>query len=312
MLHLSLNRFDVAIFSSVIVFLLSLNFVGHSMTNSERNSEKSVVTAVRDIQWILAIKKILEASGDVPLKDLVLSEFLPTRFLDLVGDAESNAGDFSVKQGARFFIFEAKSLEAAISEEWSGGEKELLKKLKTIKDCDDANLIRSLRGHFFSYWKNDARKKFGQIVIPGEIYAEPYYLAAKRKQGGDDYIGDLPYVFGVKSNAENQRGESFVAIGKKDKDNIIQLFDGNCVIGSLDTQGAFERDGLHEAGLELEELKAYVQFLSGSTSGGDPIRAILLSSDAKFYRVISNTNELGELLSDLDLIKYEKNRKLKI
>jgi hypothetical protein len=230
--------------------------------------------------------------------------------IKLDGRAESRLGDVAMGSGERYFLIEVKPAPNQVRDEWTRNGRFKPKKVyatlsKLIAQCESKDfysdqtpavkLLRSsLRGHLMVYWvgqKADPLKN-----IEWSLVLSPYLQAVRQSVREDDdlqpgVITRLPMkaAFAITPHGDKFRMASPLDMGRDD-----------CVMAYMESDEKLNQGG--PIGLEADEFQRYVNHLcrdaDNTTSGGEPINAIMLSSHGSFFQVVRDTSELALILSE--------------
>jgi hypothetical protein len=281
--------------------------------------EDTIVTALRDMQWLNIAASHYDADNLIEMLQVY-----PPVFLKLDGNAESKIGDVAMKQDERFFLIEVKSEEHAIRDEWQAGrrkdeEKALLARLKGLPSDDEAMFRLCLRGHLLTYWSG-ARKRPTDIWVPGQIWAEPYYLGCARLRRNCDVMQDvgLPfpdddYLLEIEREAAQPRDLRSISEDLQRRldtktttacstragyqlaisATLLQVFSGKVRVGKrLESGHLWQPEAL---GLTRDEFEEYLRFLVPKGEE-EPLHAVALTTHGSFYRIVTDTAHLGALI----------------
>lgn len=247
--------------------------------------ESSVVIALRDHQWIRRTCKTT----------------FPDQFISLGGDTEAANGDAIFLEGEKLFLFEIKSLQAKVREEWAGRSEPKLAFERIFKEyisymdkgsfySQGLRLRQSMRCHHFVFWS--AERRSGNRVA-GNLNVAPYLTMAASKLTADNWPGDWCTERHISKIREN-----FGLIEWIEEDGRAVPYDTNSVfIGEMSSAGAFfsrhhDRPEICELGLDPKEFDEYVTWLGG---GDLPIDAVVLSSQGTFFRHVKKMSELQQI-----------------
>ncbi|MBO9722471.1 MULTISPECIES: hypothetical protein [Xanthomonas] len=273
-----------------------------------RLAESSVVIAFRDWQW-------LNRTADATVPPLMIV---------MEGNPESMLGDLQISAGERFFLFEVKSTEDTICEEWNKWDyKKQIPKPKVLftKHCqilDDLGKSYSANGtvknaatleealnfinfsiacHHFLYWNE----------VTSHFQIEPYYFGCERKNGLSTaqlkkcQIAINKLSFALNELDTNELGASLSPPSQDDSLPIyytsirfIQPEMLNDRSARLITEANSKNPLWQFLGLPFEEFDSYVQQLCGGTSY--KTNCVLLSSSGKIFAHIVDTIDLLTLI----------------
>lgn len=266
--------------------------------------EDTVVTALRDAQWI-------NCKGKSP------KAVAPSGFLKLDGNAESALGDVIYSANSRYYIIEVKSSSADISSEWTGGSakgspqkkvysnlaarwhelEEAVDDLGSGRNVEDirkeifkhTNFIqKSVSCHLFAYWEHwtvdDA--DVGQVVIT------PYLSGCLRnidpkKFNGSPYINrhfDSDFLMG-----RNVGGDSYVA----EVAALGLMFEDGARVFAVNTNGGENVSWSALLGLKLKDFQDYINELVGYSGDDVPeMHGIMMSDSGQVFEFFSSLSEL--------------------
>lgn len=277
--------------------------------------EDTIVTALRDAQWLNCRK-----DGLVP------ASLVPSGFLKLDGPPESGLGDVLYSAAERYYLIEVKGRRAAISSEWRGA-KGSLKKLaykqlasmwtqleilssggaseieKNDRDRLSRFFISSFAAHHFAYWDewDSSQGRYGEIVLESYVPACAR-LCEDEEDNGEELIRLWPKNYFGFLHGNSVDGLTSEVIGLSDI--FLQKRPGVCLSASPDNVGP-----TRPIGLALKDFQTYVNMLLQDSEGNDEsLFAVVLSDSGSFFRVVGSTKEL-RLLMDPRSELYSSPRK---
>lgn len=279
----------------------------HARQREARVWEDTIVIALRDAQWLRS-----QESTDAQRKRP--APIVPAGLVKLDGRAESHLGDIALAAGERLFIIEVKAGKAQVRDEWRRGKqfrpKKVYSRLSDLVDhCNrhdppiseddlmDRLLMSSLNGHLVAYWGTFKNRETG--MPESNILLVPYLQAmidslSETDVPEADMITHMPIS---KAYAVRASHPPRVATPH-------DLGRSHCRLFYQDTNGQpiLYKDPL---GLSADAFQEYVDYLcraSGMLTEGEPINAIVLSSQGTFFQVIGNIQDLATILS-LDFVQ---------
>jgi hypothetical protein len=266
--------------------------------------EDTVITVMRDEKWQHALRH----GNGVPLPQLKLK-----------GGAEQRLGDtLDLAPNDKFFLFEVKGTREDIRDEWHTGDKANHNRKHALRAhiawfgaltmgvaeaSAQANLELSRRGHFFVYWAeygNGPAPAFepnkldeylrAQYGFYDGVVVEPY-LAACREMG----IKELRGLYGDQSRLALMSDEPTVGFHRAQVP-LSLVYEGRAGIVSP-TSKMLEHEW-EALGLSQEEMCAYLRALCSAegSATSEPIHAVVMSASGQFFRVMTQTAQLEELL----------------
>lgn len=252
--------------------------------------ESSVVIALRDYQWLKKSNKTT----------------FPDQYISLGGDAEAANGDAIFLDGEKLFLFEVKSLEAKVREEWADRAEPKLAFERIFKEyihfMDDGHgyskglhLRQLMKCHHFVYWSAVRR---GGSKVAGNLSVAPYLTKAASKLTSKNWPGDW-----CNERHISKIGDYFGLVEWIDeKGNPVPHSADQVLIGDMSSAGAWfsrdhERPEISELGLNPEEFVEYLGWLGG---GDLPIDAVVLSSGGTFFRHVKKMSELQAIFKPPD------------
>lgn len=266
-------------------------------------AENSIVIAFRDWQW----------------RNLRPNSQSPDLFLSLEGNAERKKGDAEVAFDDRFYIFEIKSTENTIKDEWTKKKKlngiskpnpkwayrkvrRLLRVIGKREPKSPYNKIarsllnKSLACHHFLFWQpctlpNDARGDFA--IVP--------YAVGLLKLGGLSAPNPLQIGNNQVATAVSHLKKYDIGLVKKETKSSIYYESISTLhpdflatkSGRLITTGS-DKDYWQHFGLELDELQEYVDYLCGNVD--EEINVVLTSRSGSVFAHITRTTALKSLV----------------
>lgn len=249
--------------------------------------ESSVVIALRDYQWIRKVN----------------TTTFPDQFISLGGEAEQANGDAIFLNGEKLFLFEIKSLEAKVREEWANREEPKLAFKRIFEEyvaymddghlyCKGLRLRQSMRCHHFVYWSAERRR---DKKVAGSLSVAPYLAKAASKLTGENWPGDWCNKQHISKIRDHFR------LVELTKEGGLRYTD-EVLIGNISSARAyfsqqFEGAEVRELGLNPEEFVEYVSWLGG---GDLPIDAVVLSSGGTFFRHVRRMSDLQAIFSPPD------------
>lgn len=277
--------------------------------------EDTIVTALRDAQWLHCRK-----DGLVP------ASLVPSGFLKLDGPPETGLGDVLYSAAERYYLIEVKGRRAAISSEWRGPDGPLKKlaykrlsalwtKLEILSSGsasqnqkDDREklsqfFVRSFAAHHFAYWDEWAsgQSRYGEIVLESYVPACARFCEEK-KSNGEGLIRLWPKNYFGFLHGDPADGLTSEVIGLSDI--FLQERPRVCLSPRQDSVGP-----TRPIGLRLEAFQSYVNTLLKDWDGHDEsLFAVVLSDSGSFFRVVGSTKEL-KLLMDPRSELYSSPRK---
>jgi hypothetical protein len=263
--------------------------------------EDTIVLALRDVQWQVALSKQNASQADWP------QLYRPSRIIKLDGRAESSLGDVALRTDHRFLLIEVKSTEERVKDEWWKGSfkaKKLYKRLATMVDAAKssggvASLMRdlSLRGHLVAFW--DPGTNEGEIRL-GNIELEPYLQAVI-----DSRTAESPVEPGMITDLSMPRVHPYLLEDPVDQFWCMDVFDltnDQFLVGYVDPNTSVTaRRSIGPIGLSREEFQAYVNYLTGTFGSaknrpGEPINAVVQTVQHGFFQVVTTTKQLADIL----------------
>lgn len=252
--------------------------------------ESSVVIALRDYQWLKKSNKTT----------------FPDQYISLGGDAEAANGDAIFLDGEKLFLFEVKSLEAKVREEWADRTEPKLAFERIFKEyihfMDDGHvyskglrLRQSMKCHHFVFWSAIRR---GGSKVAGNLSVAPYLTKAASKLTSKNWPGDWCNEWHI-----SKIGDYFGLVEWMDeKGKPVAHSADQVLIGDMSSAGAwfskgYERPEISELGLNPEEFVEYLGWLGG---GDLPIDAVVLSSGGTFFRHVKKMSELQAIFNPPD------------
>lgn len=275
--------------------------------------EDTVVTTLRDMQWQEFCKSLHKKTAqevEKASKSFLSQGAVPPGFMKLDGHAESSLADVALAtKNARYFLIEVKSEQKRIVDEWRKGGvfrpkkvyKRLAEAVKAYEGLDEKMtgaaqflpIEQSLKCHLFAYWRVVAHK---ENALGGFVVAEPYLSGCIGQIGDHDRTQNdaIKKLRGIECH-------SLIAGSNGPVDPVfeaIKIFEARVRI-------VIHRDGIDPEvgsfGLRFSEFNNYVNYLCSKSEVDDinhcpgPLHAVVLST-AGFYRVVSNTSQLAEIL----------------
>lgn len=271
--------------------------------------EDTVVTALRDIQWIHALGRNLPS-------------VIPSGFIKLDGNAESAIGDVLYSANDRYYIIEVKSSIDDICTEWGGDSAESKPKVvyqslaERWHDLQDAVEVtessadpyrdgsaekmmarvpffqRSAACHMLSYWDKWKinGKEFGDVVVT------PYLSGCLRmidpiKHGGRQYIDrhfDADFLLGREIDGELSVAE--VA-------SLHVLFESGAGVYCVNSNGGENVSWNKPLGLGIKAFQKYVDELVDQAGSDAPeMHGIVMSRSGNVFKLFSSLSELKHAL----------------
>lgn len=261
-----------------------------------RLAEMSVAIALRDWQWI----------------HRNAHDQFPDRYLALAGNAEKKLGDALIQHDERIFIFELKSTDRSIADEWRlvtdkndntqekksahRWAKKLIGRLTgspSAKLESDPILIRSLQAHHFLYW---SPRITPGLSASGHLILEPYLFGTMRRNkelSWHLFSNRCERILTLASQLPSQLGDHPSSIRyRAEKVLPLDILDGR--FGRLIEKNDL-RSGVSSwryLGLPFEEFQNYVNDLCGGSDENEPINVIVLSDQGSFFAHITSTDQL--------------------
>ncbi|WP_295843554.1 hypothetical protein [uncultured Xanthomonas sp.] len=252
-----------------------------------RLAESSVVLALRDTQWEMAT--VLGGT--------------PGLFVSLSGNNDKKLGDIKFANGEKFYLFEAKSTENQIKDEWDRSEKprkhayrkvrEIIEGLNHPQSPTTSLFNLSLAAHHFLYYAySDYEHK---------IQIEPYILGLQRKSGFIEEVDGNEY--GIPNRTDQQ---------KKNLVDGLNLVNGVKIYSTLPSENevkSFTASQLYREsinintgsvpelpiGLALEQFQLYIDFLCDGKD--EDIEALIKTKSGALIAFSGKTNNLNKLVS---------------
>ncbi len=275
--------------------------------------EDTVVTAVRDEKWLHALRH----QKNTPLPQVKLK-----------GNAEQRLGDIIDASNDRFFLLEVKGVRGDIKDEWdtNNSDKNHQKDAyrahvfwtKNSNDQNIKSILRlSLQGHLFAYWveflssqkasESPDQWTWRDLLTIGECVAiEPYALACRTfmdKQPDDAKFGKFnPNIkMGIWDSDRNEfvcRQQIPLSLAYEDLGYLIE---------EVQTTTNPAASNYVKLGLKLDDFRTYISNLcSFFGKNAEPIHAIVMSSSGDFFRIVTTTAELEDLLGSSPKIDSKK------
>ncbi|KJV36968.1 hypothetical protein [Luteibacter yeojuensis] len=278
--------------------------------------EDTIVTVIRDEKWLHALRRGAPITG------------YPMPQLNMSGNAEQKLGDLVDVTDDRFFLFEVKAEREDIEDEWNTKNAEDGHKKKAflaLHACVygpkrpsgwNALVDRSLRGHFLAYWAEEYDDDQLNEDDVAEAWMPPHKASWRDLIKARNQVVVTPYILGCLDLWTEEGGEHiteryrnairpgfFQAAPEK---RYVRLH----VPLSLLYEGAgrtffIDRDAPGETiyaesrwGLELAEMSNYIQQLCARFgSQPEPLHAVIMSSSGRFFRVVTTTAELKDMVT---------------
>lgn len=257
-----------------------------------RLAESSVVIALRDFQW-----------------DVALSEKRrPDLFLSLSGNTDKKLGDIKFSFDDKFMLFEAKSTDKEIKDEWDRGKRsrkhayrktrEIIEGIAAGNEKYEDLFDKSLSAHFFIY-HNYLDKKHVLAV-------EPYMTGIHTRNGFAEDPSNAEPGYGPRTKDQIQdllAGLGKVSLlGLKDK-KTKETLDHVSIEHIYNKEMEIERNtglGLPlEPGLWLADFQAYINYLCDGKD--EDIESLIMTASGKMIVFSGKTNNLKLLV---DKFKY--------
>ncbi|QDI03231.1 hypothetical protein E4A48_05545 [Xanthomonas cerealis pv. cerealis] len=263
--------------------------------------EDTVVTALRDAQWINC-------------KGFALPQTFPPGFVKMDGNAESALGDLLYSSGERYYLIEVKSGRDEVPTEWiekgKYKEKVVYASLRTLweeladaseknrpKDKRDQLLdffLKSISCHHVSYWNPWTA---GGIAT-GEAVLEPYMVACLDLF---DPEGPAKGKGMLKWNNNDFRIGSTVngtLLGARAIPVRKIFHETSCAFSVKKINEKFHVVSATPLGLPLDEFESYINTLTDIADGEAlDLHAIVLSNTGTTFKVVSTTDDLKSIFS---------------
>lgn len=249
--------------------------------------EKTIVRAVRDLQWHYNGTKY----------------FGPEFSIEFDGNIERALGDGVVSANDRLYLLELKGDAKRKHTEWSEDpgklpfealRRSLLNTAEATKGEMDPMHVLSMRGHLFAYWEAlDAYNR--SAYRPGAVVASSYLLdiAEKSPVAIEAKAKDLAANFSLGIQKDLSNKEVFVQVHQ-----ILasRLFTGTSALLQLTGEGEIAAP----LGLNTTEMHTYVSWLIGLQKERDlRINALLMSRSGAVCQHVTNVDELMDLIERL-------------
>lgn len=262
----------------------------------EDHWEIGVVTAFRDVQWMLKKK----------------DKFFPGINLGLSGNAEGAAGDTLADLGGRYYIFEFKSDQSKCRDEWDGkgwakgAHLSLMSLCRSIEDSpgnhDFMTLLKySLRCHHFLYWGQPSRSSHG---ILDHLYFEPYLLYSLYESVGDEAAATTDGVVRPSGLFKKDLFKEYCCEVKEGSGRLAKcpLTLSDLVANKAELVRVNEKGERYSLpfGLKIQDFQKYLDFICGRGSGNDTEDLkVLICSDQGFFRVVRKASQLAQILKEI-------------
>jgi len=204
----------------------------------DRAWEDTLILSIRDLQWNTYIRGIYPQLTTFNFQVLKERPVIQSPLLKLDGNAESAVGDFTMRDGERYFIFEAKADEEAFKTE---AKKPLYQMMRLL-------LTQAGKNNSPSYAKFQDLSKRGHFVVYPEVNIKQldYFDENKEITKIPIQVRYFPYLEGVRV-LEKSANTTSVA---KNNFTDISTFQAAASIG-----------------LAGHEMAAYIDFLRGTHEG---------------------------------------------
>ncbi|WP_146092697.1 hypothetical protein [Xanthomonas arboricola] len=269
-----------------------------------RLAESSVVIALRDFQWDVAISE----------------ERRPDLFLSLSGNTDQKLGDIKFGFDEKFMLFEAKSTQKEIKDEWDRAPKPRKHAYRKTREIIEGIAIqsekyldlfdKSLSAHFFVYHDYNAGNHL--------LAVEPYMTGIHSRHGFSEHPENSEPQFGPRT--EDQIRDLLNGLKKV---SLLELKDKRTkkTLGHASIEHIYNKEveverntgfGLPlEPGLWLIDFQAYINYLCDGKD--EEIESLIMTTSGKLIVFSGRTNNLKLLVDKFKNIEVsndpEKNRK---
>lgn len=271
--------------------------------------EDTVVTALRDVQWVNAGGKRL-------------SGVVPPGFMKLDGNAESALGDVLYSAGARYYLIEVKSSADEICTEWGGDStdskpkvvyeslaerwhelQDVAEVVSSLEKPYESDLVKDLNNltaffrrsaacHMLAYW--DKWEVEGEEV--GDVVVTPYLSGCLRmidpkRHKGSGYIDrhfDADFLLGREIEGE---------ISVAEVASLQVLFESGVQVFCVTSSGGENVSWKTPLGLGIKAFQRYVDELIDQAGGDTPeMHGIVMSTSGTVFKIFSSLSELKSAL----------------
>ncbi|MGW8275751.1 hypothetical protein [Xanthomonas axonopodis] len=257
-------------------------------------AESSVILALRDTQW-----EIAAALGRTP-----------ELFVSLSGNNDKKLGDIKFANGEKFYLFEAKSTQNQIKEEWNRGEKkprkhayrkvrEIIEGLNQSNFPTTSMLILSLAVHHFLY--------YSYLGQEHKIRLEPYILGVQRKSGFEEE--DDGEEYGIPTRTHEQKDNLAEGLKLVNEVKIYSTTPSESQVTSFNASQLYE-DSIKikygsgfefPLGLTLGDFQLYINFLCDGKD--EDIEALIKTKSGALIAFSGRTNQLKKLVSTFNEVE---------
>lgn len=276
-----------------------------------RLAEASVVIALRDWQWM----------------HRRAHDQFPDRYLALSGNAEKKMGDAAIRHDERLFLFELKSTDTCIEDEWKiqtladGTTRErksahrwataLADRLISDQPDELSNklFIQSLQAHHFVYW---SPYLLPNVPTHGHLVFQPYFFGTFKKRNDMTWVRvkrRMSGTFDLATVRPPQVGDASGAI-RYAVEKVLPLDAIHRRSGRLMelTDPSSSTRAWRYLGLPFADFQHYVNELCGGLKQAEPINVVLLSDGGSFFAHLTSTDQLKTVFDvhiPNDVIQHE-------